>query len=312
MSDMAVATKKKSQNKGLGRGLDALLGDAPKEKTAAAPAREPAAKRELPIEHLTPNKDQPRKTFTKESINELAASILARGLLQPILVRPLGVNNYEIVAGERRWRAAQKAKLHNVPVIIRKLTDQQAAEISLIENVQRVDLNPVEEARAYQQLAERHNRTQDQISKAVGKSRSHVANIMRLVNLPGRSLEALSSGEITMGHARALLGCSDPDWACAMVLKNKLSVRDAERLVRDFEANKAEKSGAKSTASEKTAKPQQAKDADTRALENDLAAMLGLEVEITHKGKGAGAITVTYRTLDQLDDLCRRLMGAGV
>lgn len=316
---MAQAAKKKPAAKGLGRGLDALLGDAPKTKAAPKQAGDSQrAKRELPIEYLAPNKDQPRRIFRDEAIRELADSILAKGMLQPILVRPIGVNNYEIVAGERRWRAAQKAKLHSVPVIIRELTDEDAAEIALIENVQRVDLNPVEEAQAYQRLAETFGRTQDEIAKRVGKSRSHVANIMRLLGLPGRSLDAVAQGEISMGHARALLGCSDPDWACALVIKNKLSVRETEALVRDA-GERAEKDGAKSSAKgndEKTGAASKgsggAKDADTRALERDLAAILGLDVAIDHSKKGAGRITIDYASLDQLDDVCKRLMGAGV
>jgi len=305
---MAVAAKKKSQSKGLGRGLDALLGDAPPEK----PAKSTEPKRELPIEYLTASADQPRQIFDKDAIEELAASIKARGLLQPILVRPNGKDSYEIVAGERRWRAAQKAKLHDVPVIIRELTDEAAAEIALIENVQRVDLGPIEEANAYNRLADIYGRTQEEIAKAVGKSRSHVANMMRLLKLPSRAHDALAGGEITMGHARALLGAADPDRTLKAVLQGGLSVRETEKLVRGFEAGKSGvetatsgKSSVKSTGSGG------AKDADTRALERDLSAILGLDVAIDHSKKGAGSLTVKYLTLDQLDDICRRLMGAG-
>lgn len=314
---MAVAAKKKSGNKGLGRGLDALLGDAPRERKAtdegsgrADPA--PGPKRELPIEFLKPNAEQPRRMFDKDAIEELAASITAKGVLQPILVRPKGKDQYEIVAGERRWRAAQKAKLHAVPVIIRELTDEETAEIALIENVQRVDLNPVEEAAAYRRLADGFGRTQDEIAKAVGKSRSHVANIMRLLNLPQKALDALSAGAITMGHARALLGSSAPAEACAIVLKRDLSVRETEALVREAEGEiRSGKGGGKS--GKRTAKTKAStgpKDADTRALERDLSAILGLEVAIDHSKKGAGSLTLNYLTLDQLDDICRRLMGA--
>lgn len=314
---MAVAAKKKSGNKGLGRGLDALLGDAPRERKAtdegagrADPA--PGPKRELPIEFLKPNAEQPRRMFDKDAIEELAASITAKGLLQPILVRPKGKDEYEIVAGERRWRAAQKAKLHSVPVIIRELTDEETAEIALIENVQRVDLNPVEEAAAYRRLADGFGRTQDEIAKAVGKSRSHVANIMRLLNLPQKAIDALSAGAITMGHARALLGSSAPAEACAIVLKRDLSVRETEALVREAEneirgGTGGTGSGKSTTKSKASATP---KDADTRALERDLSAILGLEVAIDHSKKGAGSLTLNYLTLDQLDDICRRLMGA--
>ncbi|MEM9496181.1 MAG: ParB/RepB/Spo0J family partition protein [Pseudomonadota bacterium] len=326
---MAVTTKKKKEIKGLGRGLDALLGDAPVRKKpvgegadgaeeGAPEAPRAGGRRELPIEHLVANKDQPRRVFSEDAIADLAASIKARGMLQPILVRPIGVNNYEIVAGERRWRAAQRAKLHNVPVIIRKLTDEEAAEIALIENVQRVDLNPVEEAQGYERLAKTFGRTQDEIAKRVGKSRSHVANMMRLLALPPRPLDALSVGAISMGHARALLGAPDPDKACTFVLKNKLSVRETEALARDASrAGKAssEGGGAKKAGDTKAALSASgggSKDADTRALERDLASILGLEVEVAHSKKGAGAVTIKYLTLDQLDDVCKRLMGTRV
>lgn len=314
---MAVATKKRGLGKGLGRGLDALLGDAPsvreaKDQEAAAA---PGPRRELPIEHLQPNPDQPRRVFDAESIEELADSIKARGLLQPILVRPKGGDAFEIVAGERRWRAAQKARLHNVPVVIRELTDEETAEIALIENVQRVDLSPIEEAEAYHRLVDVFGRKQDEIAKAVGKSRSHVANIMRLTNLPEKARTALSSGEISMGHARALLGADDPDGACAKVLQNGWSVRETEAFVKEAAGgrSKAKSSGrASSDTSPAKLSGGGKKDADTRALERDLASMLGLEVEIDHSKKGAGVVTLHYLSLDQLDDICRRLMGSSV
>ncbi len=314
---MAVAAKKKSQSKGLGRGLDALLGDGPAPaKTAAAPkgkAEEPGPRRELPIEYLKRNPGQPRRLFDEAAIDDLAASIAARGLLQPILVRPKGDKEYEIVAGERRWRAAQKAKLHNVPVVIRELTDEETAEIALIENLQRVDLNPIEEAAAYQALADMYKRTQEEIAKAVGKSRSHVANVMRLLKLPETVQAALSAGDLAMGHARAMLGCSDPEWACGVVLKKGYSVRQTENLIRDYEENKIDGApGKKSKKAKKSKASEGRKDADTRALERDLSAVLGLEVAIDHSKKGSGEITIGYLTLDQLDDICRRLMGAGV
>ena len=306
---MAVAAKKKQQNKGLGRGLDALLGDAPAPK---ASARAAGPKRELPIEHLQPNARQPRRIFDKEAIAELATSIKTRGLLQPILVRPIDGGRYEIVAGERRWRAAQKAKLHDVPVIIRELSDEAAAEIALIENVQRVDLNPVEEAAAYHRLSNDYGRTQEDIAKAVGKSRSHVANIMRLLNLPQKALDALGAGALTMGHARALLAASKPEAVCALVLSKGLSVRQTEALIREAETRAGRGGpGKKEKSKEKSISSKPAKDADTRALERDLSAILGLEVAIDHSKKGSGSLKIDYLTLDQLDDICRRLMGAG-
>ncbi len=307
---MAAAAKKK-QSKGLGRGLDALLGDA---RPAAVDGRAEAGagpKRELPIAFLKPNADQPRRVFDKDAIDELARSISARGLLQPILVRPAGKDEYEIVAGERRWRAAQKAKLHDVPVIIRKLTDEEAAEIALIENVQRVDLNPLEEAAAYHRLADQYGRSQDQIAKAVGKSRSHVANIMRLTGLPQNAMDALSSGAISMGHARALLGAKDPEDACRKVLSRHLSVRDTEALARGDAPAKLNGGTVEATKTKTKSKGSaSSKDADTRALERDLSSILGLDVAIAHSKKGSGSVTVEYLTLDQLDDICRRLMGS--
>jgi len=322
---MAAAEKKKSNIKGLGRGLDALLGDAPSSRKAApeaspdAPSGAPAGpKRELPIEQLKPNADQPRRIFDKDAIEELAASITAKGMLQPILVRPKGKDLYEIVAGERRWRAAQRAQLHKVPVIIRELTDEETAEIALIENVQRVDLSPVEEAAAYARLSDVYGRTQEEIAKAVGKSRSHVANIMRLLNLPQKALDALSANRISMGHARALLGSRAPKDLLEMVLNRGLSVRQTEDLVREVEdkvkARSATGGGVSPAAksNEKSKGSGGPKDADTRALERDLSAILGLDVSIDHSKKGSGAITVKYLTLDQLDDICRRLMGANV
>ncbi|MEZ5893554.1 MAG: ParB/RepB/Spo0J family partition protein [Parvularculaceae bacterium] len=320
---MAMAEKKKPM-KGLGRGLDALLGDAPSAAAIApsAPAAAaPGPKRELPIELLEPNADQPRRIFDKDAIEELANSIKTKGMLQPILVRPIAGGRYQIVAGERRWRAAQKAQLHNVPVVIRELDDQETAEIALIENVQRVDLNPVEEAAAYARLSDVYKRTQEEISRAVGKSRSHVANIMRLLNLPQKALDALAAGEISMGHARALLGSSAPKQLLDIVLANHLSVRQTEEAVRQSEARikggeaSAGKSGGPAAGGKSAVKstPSEGpKDADTRALERDLSAILGLEVKIDHSKKGSGEITIGYLTLDQLDDICRRLMGANV
>ncbi|MBI1391435.1 MAG: ParB/RepB/Spo0J family partition protein [Alphaproteobacteria bacterium] len=315
---------------GLGRGLDALLGDASaailkdetsgqgvdKAKTSPGQPGRPSAT--LPIELLHANPDQPRRYFNEDALAELAASIRVRGMLQPILVRPTGANAYEIVAGERRWRAAQRAQLHEVPVIVRELTDEEAAEIALIENVQRVDLNAIEEALAYQRLSDHYGRTQEQIAKAVGKSRSHVANIMRLLALPQKSLDAVRTNEITMGHARALLGAPDPDALLDIVLSRELSVRDTERLVQSSGGTsrpRAKASPVTEDAASTTAQKAGAarlKDADTRALETDLAAALGLSVSIDHeRGKG-GVIHISYLTLDQLDDVTRRLMGTGV
>ena len=299
--------------RGLGRGLDALLGDAPtlrREEPIDASAQGRRALT-LPIEFLTPNPTQPRRHFNEDAIEELASSIRARGLLQPILVRPAGKDRYEIVAGERRWRAAQSAGVHDVPVVIRALDDTEAAEIALIENVQRVDLNPMEEAAAYARLADVYARTQDEISKAVGKSRSHIANMMRLTALPPKCRKALEEGALTMGHARALLGAARPDDALAAVLRQGLNVRDTETFVRKLNEGPQAKTPAFGREPSKPSVPGK-KDADTRSLEADLAAALGLEISIDHTPKGSGRITISYRSLDQLDDVCKRLMGTGV
>jgi len=316
-----------SRPSGLGRGLDALLGDAPVQRLSGqregdAPARPRGA---LPIEFLKPNPNQPRRHFDEAAIEELAHSIRARGLLQPILVRPLGANSYEIVAGERRWRAAQKAQLHEVPVVIRELTEEEAAEIALIENVQRVDLNAIEEARAYQRLIEVYKRTPDEIAKAVGKSRSHIANSLRLLTVAPALFEAVEKGTVTAGHARALIGAPDQQRLLSIVLAKNLSVRDTEALVRGAHEQAAARSG-------KAARPAPGglsrpgklkppapfpsspgkKDADTRALEEAIAASLGMFVTIEHKPRGDGMVGIGYRDLDQLDEIVRRLTGSRV
>ncbi len=307
--------------RGLGRGLDALLGDVGLQPAAGA-AKAPfegqadnalgvATSRRLqtlPIEFCKPNPNQPRRHFAKAELEDLAESIKARGVLQPILVRPVAYEHYEIVAGERRWRAAQMALVPDIPVIIRQLSDEAAAEIALIENVQRVDLNPIEEAAAYQRLIEVHGRTQEEIAGAVGKSRSHVANLIRLMGLPERVRTALEEGKISAGHARALLAARDPLAALETVIRRGLNVRDTERLVKEEAAPPAPALPREPARSSVPGK----KDADTRALEADLAAALGLEVAIDHKPKGSGVITIAYRSLDQLDDVCKRLMGQGV
>jgi ParB family chromosome partitioning protein len=301
---------------GLGRGLDALMGDAPAAREEAR-GGEDGRRRSLPIAFLRPNPEQPRRIFDPDAIEELAHSIRAKGMLQPILVRQTGPEAFEIVAGERRWRAAQKAQLHEAPVIIRELTDDEAAEIALVENVQRVDLAPLEEARAYQRLVEVHGRTAEEIARAIGKSRSHVANTLRLLALAKLPLEALERGEITAGHARALIGAPDQDLLLTIVRTKGLNVRDTEMLVRAAQDRAAGKPSPRPRAASapggsRTPSAPGKKDADTRALEADLSAALGLVVEIAHAPKGSGVLTISYRNLDQLDDVCRRLMGAGV
>jgi len=260
-----------------------------------------AAARETPIERLRRNPDQPRRQFMEGDINELADSIREVGILQPILVRPApdSAGDYQIVAGERRWRAAQMAGLKTVPILVRELDDLAVLEIGIIENVQRADLNPVEEALGYRALIERFGRTQEAVAQTVGKSRSHVANALRLLSLPDEVQSLLLSGALSAGHARAIVSASDPVGLARHIVDGGLSVRATEALVR--------KGGSSSAA--RPSRPGKAagfKDADTRALETDLSDILGLDVEILDRD-GAGEIRISYATLEQLDDLCRRL-----
>jgi len=260
-----------------------------------------AAARETPIELLRRNPDQPRRQFIEGDINELADSIREVGILQPILVRPApgSAGDYQIVAGERRWRAAQMAGLKTVPILVRELDDLAVLEIGIIENVQRADLNPVEEAMGYRALIERFGRTQEAVAQTVGKSRSHVANALRLLSLPDEVQSLLLSGALSAGHARAIVSASDPVGLARQIVDGGLSVRATEALVR--------KAGSGSAS--RPARPDKAsgyKDADTRALETDLSDILGLDVEIIDRD-GAGEIRIAYATLEQLDDLCRRL-----
>ncbi|WP_323760795.1 ParB/RepB/Spo0J family partition protein [Maricaulis sp.] len=299
------------KNKRLGRGLSALLGETDTGGYSAPEADAPPSSvpsrdgvRMIPIELIAPNPDQPRKTITEPELNALAESIADKGIVQPILVRPVdGGDRFQIVAGERRWRAAQRARLHEVPALVRELTDRETLEIGIVENVQRADLNPVEEAQAYRQLIDRFGHTQEDVAHAVSKSRSHVANMMRLLSLPDPVLAHLASGQISAGHARAIANAPDPEALCERIIASGLSVRDAEKLARDSHSPRAPetKAGDRGPVS---------KDADTRALEADITARLGLAVEIKHGAKG-GELRVQYRTLEQLDDVCRRLSADG-
>jgi ParB family chromosome partitioning protein len=286
------------RTRGLGKGLSALLNDGDVQ-SAASPAENGAQL--VAIDDLAANPDQPRRVFSDDDLNALADSIAEKGVLQPVLVRPSpDGTGFQIVAGERRWRAAQRAKLHEIPVLVRDLTDRETLEIAIVENVQRADLNPVEEARAYKQLVERFEHTQDEISRAVGKSRSHVANMMRLLALPEPVLDHLANGRLSAGHARAVATANDPAALAEQIIRDGLNVRQAEKLAKTSDRKDApeKKSAAR------------VKDADTRALEDDLSHRLGLSVEIDHgKGKSgeAGSVTIRYTKLDQLDDICRRL-----
>jgi ParB family chromosome partitioning protein len=281
------------QRRGLGRGLSALLGEA----DAAGETQRPGDGRGLPIELIGANPDQPRRDFDEDELEELTASIRERGVLQPILVRPspTELGRYQIVAGERRWRAAQRAGLREMPAVIRDLDDLKTLEIAIIENVQRVDLNAIEEAFGYRDLIERFGRTQEDIARIVGKSRSHVANAVRLLGLPDSVQAALRAGQLSAGHARALAAAPDPEALARQVLDQGMNVREAEALARRAQAS-----------ARKPAANASSKDADTRALEEDLGDTLGLRVEINDRG-GLGEMRIHYASLEQLDDLCRRL-----
>lgn len=291
MSDEAAP---KRRAPGLGRGLSALLGDAGSTQEAAA-ANDGV--REVPITDVFPDPDQPRRTFDDDSLDELAASITARGILQPIVVRPTGGGGYRIVAGERRWRAAQRAHLHQVPVIVKDYDDNTTLEVALLENIQRADLNAIEEGMAYLRLITQFNHTQEALGKIVHKSRSHVANLIRLLDLPESVRGAVAAGQLSMGHARALLSAYDPATMAAEVIAKGLSVRETERLVKRGLPTKTPKADAKPVA-----------DQDIAMLERQLGDLLGLHVTIAHKG-GSGTVSLAYATLDQLDMICQRLSG---
>ncbi|MBV8977984.1 MAG: ParB/RepB/Spo0J family partition protein [Alphaproteobacteria bacterium] len=276
---------------GLGRGLSALIGE------EAVPTRgEARAVRSLPIAFLRPNRFQPRKSFAPEELQDLTDSVRQKGILQPILVRPLGLDSYEIVAGERRWRAAQQAKLHDVPVVVRDMSDAEALELAIVENVQRADLNAIEEAAAYHELTDRFGYTQERIANEVGKSRSHVANTLRLLNLPESVKAMVREGRLSAGHARTLLGVEDPERLAREIVEAGLNVREAER---------------RSKTTRGPNKARAPKDVNINAIESRLSNGLGLKVQIVHKGDKGGDIRIFYRTLEQLDDLIRRLGNGG-
>jgi ParB family transcriptional regulator, chromosome partitioning protein len=287
-----------TERRGLGRGLSALLDEA--EAASTPEGRRAVGALDIPIELIRRNPAQPRRRFDPEGLGELAASMEKRGVIQPILVRPLAATDgeYEIVAGERRWRAAQQAGLRAIPALVRDLDDLEAMEVAIIENIQRTDLNALEEARGYAAMSERFGRGAEAIGGMVGKSRSHVANTLRLMRLPAAVQEHLEAGRLTAGHARALLDLDQAEDLAARVVKGGLNVRQTEALARQARARppRARRAGS----------DRPPKDADTRALEDDLAEVLGLRVEI-HDVEGAGEVRIRYSTLEQLDDLCRRL-----
>lgn len=282
----------------LGRGLAALIGDVGDEIGALERAR---GQRKVPVEFLRPNARNPRKTFNDAELEDLAASVRERGILQPIIVRsiPGMLDAYEIIAGERRWRAAQRAELHDVPVILVEANDREALEIAIVENVQRADLNAMEEAAGYERLIAEFDYTQNDLAKVIGKSRSHVANTLRLSKLPEPVKLLVSDGSLSAGHARALLAVSEPEQVAKRIVEQGLTVRDIERLGQD-EARSENKPV-------RAAAPKPDKDPDTRAVEKALEEALGLGVSIQHRANGGGEMKISYKTLEQLDALCRRL-----
>ncbi|MGB3406332.1 MAG: ParB/RepB/Spo0J family partition protein [Jannaschia sp.] len=287
------------QKRPMRRGLSALMADIGVDASDAGSIR-PGADRDVAIELIFPNPDQPRRRFDEEKLSDLASSIAQKGILQPLIVRPAPGRSegYEIVAGERRWRAAQRCGLHKLPVIVRQFDDTEVLEVAIVENIQRDDLNAIEEAMGFRQLIDRFGHTQEQLSAVLGKSRSHVANLMRLLKLPDSVQDLLRDGKLSAGHARALINADDPEALAAQIVKSGLSVRETERL-----AKSAKPSGAP-----RQLRPRPDKDADTLALEGDLTAALGLYVQIAHAtGDEGGHLTIRYKSLDQLDRLCSLL-----
>jgi ParB family chromosome partitioning protein len=302
MSGTDATPQARRRPSGLGRGLSALLGDVEREQPLSGTAGRGDGVHMLPISEIRPHPDQPRRHFDEAALDELAESIAARGLLQPIVVRKLH-GGYQIVAGERRWRAAQRARLHEIPALIRELTDAETLEIAIIENIQRQDLNAIEEAEAYQRLIDEFGHSQEALGKFVHKSRSHVANLLRLLDLPQPVRRAVADGSLSMGHARAVITAADPEAFAAEVIRRGLSVRETEKLARHAKGESESR-----PARGRAANGQGGADADILALQRQLGDMLGLGVEIAHDEKG-GTVTLRYSSLDQLDMICQRLSG---
>lgn len=307
------------RKKKLGRGLGALMGETKREEPLAQPANSESSENRLdsdgysrnglssiPISSIEPLPGQPRKRFDEAALEELAASIATRGVIQPIIVTTKGEGRFQLVAGERRWRAAQKARLHEIPALVRELDEREVMALALIENIQREDLNPVEEARAYHRLSDEEGLTQAEIAQMVEKSRSHVANLQRLLALPEGVLGLVETGELSMGHARALIGHDDAVKLAKQAVRDKLSVREVEDLARGDAAPKVRKSTKRTTRDP-------VKDADIAAVQAHLEEFLGLTVRIkTDADPRKGAVTIKYRTLDQLDLICQRLTGGDI
>lgn len=283
--------------RGLGRGLSALLGEVQREEPIAGDAPRPGGVQTIAVAAIKPHPGQPRRHFDEDALDELARSIATRGLIQPIVVRPDG-GGYQIVAGERRWRAAQRAQLHEIPAIVREFSDAETLEVALVENIQRQDLNPIEEAEAYRRLIAEFGHTQEALGRIVHKSRSHVANLMRLLDLPEGVRGAVADGRLTMGHARALVTAKEPEALAEEVMRRGLSVREAEELAR----------GGKPPRRREPPIEYKGAAADIEALERQLGDVIGLRVRINH-GPGGGTVTLHYSSLDQLDMICQRLSG---
>ena len=318
-ADVAPPARRKAG--GLGRGLGALMGELQREEPLAtasgAAGGGPALAgglASLPVAEIEPHPGQPRRHFDEAALDELAQSIAQRGVIQPIIVRPLGSGRYQLVAGERRWRAAQRARLHEIPALVRTLEDREVTALALIENLQREDLNPVEEAQAYHRLSEGEGLSQADIARMVDKSRSHVANMMRLLALPAEVLAMVEDGRLSMGHARALINVPDPVAVAQDVVARGLSVRAAERLARKA-LRRGEGSGDTGSGAKRSARAGRdpANDADIAAVQGHLEDFLGLKVSISADADpSSGAVTIRYRTLDQLDLICQRLTGGGI
>ena len=295
-------TERKNERRGLGRGLSALMAEVGADMSFAGrnvPPPAPVGIQTVPIELLRPNPNQPRRHFDAARLAQLEASIREKGIIQPLSVRadPQRPDGFEIVAGERRWRAAQNAKLHEIPVLIKEFSDSEVLEIAIIENIQRAELSPVEEAMGYKQLMDRFGHTQERIAEALGKSRSYIANLLRLLNLPTEVREMLDSGDLSVGHARALITSADPVSLARQVMSGGLSVRQTEDLARNVnEPRRPQRERGRSE-----------KDADTRILEDDLSANLGMSVVIDHRVGGEGQVIIRYKSLEQLDQLCQLL-----
>jgi ParB family transcriptional regulator, chromosome partitioning protein len=306
-----------SRRKSLGRGLGALMGELQREEPLARPTAEVPGNvakagsasgglAMLRISDISPHPDQPRRHFDEAALEELAASIAARGVIQPVIVRPYGENAYQLVAGERRWRAAQRAQIHEIPALIRDLSDRDVMALALIENLQRQDLNPIEEARAYHRLAECEGLTQAEIATMVDKSRSHVANLQRLLALPEKVIGMVEDGRLSMGHARALIGVADAENIAETAITRHLSVREVERLARKLNPQNGVRRSGK-------IEHKSADSADIAAVQGHLEEFLGLAVRINSDADPrSGTVTIRYRTLDHLDLICERLTGGGI